>query len=103
MRWSIAGLVLALVAPAGAEGIATHPVLRGYHPDPTLCCAGDASYLATRTNEWFPGVPLYRSRDLVHRGLAGHALGRPSQLDLTGVEPAEAHKMVRQNMPVADI
>lgn len=66
----------------------TNPVLSGFHPDPTVCRVGDDFYLTTSTNEWFPGLPVYHSRDLVHWRLLGHALDRPSQLDLDGIRPS---------------
>ncbi len=55
------------------------------HPDPTVCRVGRDFYLACSSFEYFPGVPLYHSRDLVHWRLVGHALTRRSQLDLAGV------------------
>src|SRR4051812_39229861 len=62
-----------------------NPVLPGFHPDPSFVRVGDDFYLANSTFEWFPGVPIHHSRDLVHWRLIGHALTRPSQLDLRGV------------------
>lgn len=62
-----------------------NPVLRGFHPDPSIIRVGDEYYMATSTFEWFPGVPIYRSRDLANWSLVGHALTRRSQLDLRGV------------------
>lgn len=62
-----------------------NPVLPGFRPDPSICRAGDDYYLATSTFEWFPGVALHHSRDLVHWRPIGHALTRRSQLDLRGV------------------
>ncbi len=61
-----------------------NPVLRGFHPDPSICRVGDDYYVATSTFEWFPGVRLHHSRDLVHFRPVGHALTRRSQLDLSG-------------------
>ena len=55
------------------------------HPDPTVCRVGRDFYLACSSFEYFPGVPLYTSRDLVHWTPVGHALTRRSQLDLRGV------------------
>jgi len=52
------------------------------HPDPSICRVGHDFYLACSTFEYFPGVPIYHSRDLVHWRLLGHALTRRSQLDL---------------------
>jgi len=62
-----------------------NPILPGFHPDPSICRVGDDYYLANSTFEWFPGVPIHRSRDLVNWRLIGHALTRKSQLDLRGV------------------
>ncbi|MEZ0215547.1 MAG: glycoside hydrolase family 43 protein [Rariglobus sp.] len=62
-----------------------NPVLAGFRPDPSICRVGDDYYLATSTFEWFPGVSLHHSRDLVNWRPIGHALTRRSQLDLRGV------------------
>ena len=62
-----------------------NPVLRGFNPDPSFIRVGDDYYLATSTFEWMPGVRFYHSRDLIHWRRIGHALTRPSQLDLRGV------------------
>ena len=63
---------------------ATNPVLPGFHPDPSICRVGDTFYLATSTFQWFPGVELHRSRDLVHWERLPSPLRRVSQLDLRG-------------------
>lgn len=60
-----------------------NPILPGFHPDPTVCRVGDWYYLAVSSFMYFPGVPLYRSRDLVHWQPAGHVLTRPSQFPPT--------------------
>jgi xylan 1,4-beta-xylosidase len=62
-----------------------NPVLPGFHPDPSIARVGEDYYIANSTFEWFPGVPIHHSRDLVHWRLIGHALTRPLQLDLRGV------------------
>jgi xylan 1,4-beta-xylosidase len=61
------------------------PVLAGMYPDPSVCRVGDDCYLVTSTFEYFPGVPIFHSRDLVRWRQIGHVLTRPSQLDLRGV------------------
>lgn len=60
-----------------------NPVLPGCHPDPSVCRVGDDVYLACSSFHQFPGLPLFHSRDLVHWRPVGHALTRPSQLDLS--------------------
>ncbi|MGY5765407.1 family 43 glycosylhydrolase [Brachybacterium sp. DNPG3] len=66
-------------APAPAEhspevSSAEHPVIPGFHPDPSICRAGEEFFLAASSFEYHPGVPLFRSTDLTHWELAGHAL-----------------------------
>jgi alpha-N-arabinofuranosidase len=62
-----------------------NPILSGCYPDPSICRAGDDFYLVTSTFEYFPGLPIFHSRDLVHWRQIGHALTRESQLPLHGV------------------
>ena len=66
-----------------------NPILPGFMPDPSICRAGEDYYLITSTFEYFPGVPLFHSRDLVHWRSLGHILDRPSQLNLDGVLPSQ--------------
>jgi xylan 1,4-beta-xylosidase len=58
------------------------PVIPGFHPDPSVCRAGGDYYLACSSFEYFPGVPVFRSRDLRHWEQVGNALERTSQLRL---------------------
>ena len=60
-----------------------NPVIPGFHPDPSVCRVGDEFFLVTSTFTWFPGVPIFRSSNLVDWELIGHVLDRPSQLDLS--------------------
>jgi alpha-N-arabinofuranosidase len=57
-----------------------NPVIPGFHPDPTICRVGEDYYLAVSSFTYFPGVPLFHSRDLVNWRPLGHVLTRPSQL-----------------------
>ncbi|QLH81876.1 glycoside hydrolase family 43 protein [Halosimplex pelagicum] len=59
----------------------TNPVLPGFHPDPSVCRVDDAFYLTTSSFEYVPGLPIYRSENLVDWEPIGHALTRESQLD----------------------
>jgi xylan 1,4-beta-xylosidase len=61
-----------------------NPILRGFNPDPSIVRVGDDYYIATSTFEWFPGVQIHHSRDLVHWRLVARALNRASQLDMRG-------------------
>jgi len=62
-----------------------NPVLRGFNPDASMLRVGEDYYIATSTFEWFPGVQIHHSRDLVHWRLLSRPLDRASMLDLRGV------------------
>ena len=59
-----------------------NPIIPGFHPDPSICRVGDDFYLVTSSFEYFPGVPVFHSRDLVNWRQVGHCLTRHSQLPL---------------------
>ena len=61
----------------------TNPVIPGFYPDPSVCRVGQDYYLVTSSFEYFPGVPIFQSRDLIHWRQIGHCLTRASQLPLT--------------------
>jgi xylan 1,4-beta-xylosidase len=61
-----------------------NPILPGFYPDPSICRVNDDYYMVTSSFEYFPGVPIFHSKDLVHWRQLGHVLDRPSQLDLDG-------------------
>lgn len=60
-----------------------NPVISGFHPDPSICRSGDDYYLVTSSFEYYPGVPLFHSKDLVNWEQIGHVLNRPEQIDLS--------------------
>jgi alpha-N-arabinofuranosidase len=64
-----------------------NPVIPGFHPDPSICRVGRDYYLVTSSFEYFPGLPIFHSRDLVNWRRLGFCLDRPSQLDLEGTRP----------------
>lgn len=59
-----------------------NPILAGYYPDPSICRKGDTYYLVNSSFGYFPGVPIFTSKDLVNWEQIGHVLDRPSQLNL---------------------
>lgn len=61
-----------------------NPVIPGFHPDPSVCKAGDDYYLVNSSFQYFPGVPLFHSKDLVNWEQIGNCLTRESQLNLKG-------------------
>lgn len=62
-----------------------NPILRGFNPDASIIRTGDDYYIATSTFEWFPGVLIHHSRDLIHWRPVARPLDRISQLDLKGI------------------
>ena len=65
-----------------------NPIISGFNPDPSVCRVGEDFYLVTSTFEFFPGVPVYHSKNLVNWTLTGHCLTRDSQLPLEKVHPS---------------
>lgn len=62
-----------------------NPIIRGMYPDPSVCRYGNKYYMVCSTFQYFPGVPLFESEDMVNWKKIGHCLTRPSQVDLEGV------------------
>jgi alpha-N-arabinofuranosidase len=65
-----------------------NPVIKGYNPDPSICRAGEDFYLVTSTFDYFPGVPVYHSKNLVNWSVIGHCLTRADQLKLDTARPS---------------
>ncbi len=61
-----------------------NPILPGFNPDPSICRVGGDYYIATSTFEWYPGVQIHHSTDLVNWRLVARPLDRASQLDMRG-------------------
>lgn len=60
----------------------TNPIIKGFNPDPSICRVGKDYYLITSSFEYFPGIPVYHSRDLVNWEMVGHAISRDEQLPI---------------------
>ncbi|MBN2318846.1 MAG: family 43 glycosylhydrolase [Acidobacteria bacterium] len=71
-------------APPGS-GEYSNPILAGFYPDPSICRVGKDYYLVNSTFAYFPGIPVFHSRDLVNRDQAGHGIHRPEQLRYGGL------------------
>ena len=68
---------------------AVNPVLSGFYPDPSICRAGKDFYMVNSSFAYFPGVPIFHSRDLAHWEQAGNILDRQELLPLDGSEISE--------------
>jgi len=71
---------------APARGQFHNPILAGFYSDPSIVRVGTDYYLVTSTFSWFPGIPVFHSRDLIHWRQIGNAIdragpGKPAQLD----------------------
>ena len=72
--------------PVETDSVAyANPVISGFNPDPSVCSVGEDYYLVTSSFEYFPGVPVYHSRDLVNWEQIGYCLDRREQLNLEGM------------------
>lgn len=58
-----------------------NPIVSGFHSDPSICRVGDTYYMTHPTLEYYPALPIMRSKDLVNWEKIGHAIHRPEQLD----------------------
>lgn len=65
------------------EGGYNNPIIPGCHPDPSVCKVGEDYYIVNSSFEYFPGIPIFHSKDLVNWQQIGHCLTRNSQLPLS--------------------
>lgn len=96
MKWQVLSIsmmlqVLALAQPPAGnpwnvnpdpDAVITYhnPVIPGFYSDPSICRVGEDYYLITSTFEFFPGVPIFHSRDLIHWEQIGHVMHRREQV-----------------------
>ena len=76
-------MLMLQVLPVSAQEY-RNPVIPGYHPDPSVCRVGDTFYLVNSSFQYFPGVPIFQSKDMVHWQQIGNVLDRKSQVNLEG-------------------
>lgn len=60
----------------------TNPVIRGMYPDPSICCVKGIYYLVNSTFEYFPGVPIFKSKNLVNWEQIGNCILDSAQIGL---------------------
>ena len=65
-----------------------NPILSGFYPDPSICRVGEDYYMVTSSFVYFPGLPVFHSRDLVHWEQIGHAIHRPEPVSYTHLSDA---------------
>ena len=62
-----------------------NPVISGFHPDPSITQKGDDFYVVTSSFEFFPGGPIFHSKNLVNWEQIGYCLTNEKQLNLKGI------------------
>lgn len=67
-----------------ADGEYLNPIIAGFYPDPSVCRVGDDYYLVNSSFQYFPGIPIWRSKDLVNWTQIGNVIDRPSQYPAKG-------------------
>ena len=72
-------LILILTNIYGKEGYFINPIISGAHPDPSICRVGNDYYIVNSSFEYFPGLPIHHSKDLVNWELIGYGLHREDQ------------------------
>ncbi len=66
-----------------------NPIVKGGYPDPSICRVGDTYYMVSSSFSYFPSLPVFRSRDLVHWEQIANAISRPEQLDFKDCDSSE--------------
>lgn len=66
-----------------------NPVLKGFYPDPSICRVDDTYYMVTSSFYYFPGLPVFRSKDLIHWEQIANAISRPGQIDFRNCDSSE--------------
>ncbi|EPS42159.1 hypothetical protein H072_3829 [Dactylellina haptotyla CBS 200.50] len=85
--WKLRALISALLL-FNVSYAFRNPIIPGFNPDPSIVRVNDDYFLVTSSFEFFPGVPVYHSKDLIDWTCIGHALNRPSQLNMRGTAPS---------------
>lgn len=71
------------------QGSYRNPIMAGFYPDPSICRVGDTYYLIHSSFSYFPGIPVFESKDLVNWQQIGHVMDRSTQLDTGGLRLSE--------------
>ena len=76
-------LGLALMGMGMQAHTYTNPIIPGFYPDPSICRVDSDYYLVNSTFHYFPGIPVWHSRDLVNWEQIGNAIDRVDQMDMS--------------------
>lgn len=84
MKKSLTLIILISTFAAKAQQQYNNPILAGFYPDPSICKVGSDYYLVNSSFAYYPGLPIFHSKDLVSWKQIGYAMDRPEQLNLIG-------------------
>ena len=84
MKKILSLLLLMIISESSFAQGYRNPIIPGYHPDPSVCRVGNDFYLVNSSFQYFPGVPVFHSNDLINWEQIGNVLTRDSQLPLKG-------------------
>ena len=82
MNKQIQSLIFILIIILSSGEKLHNPIIPGYHPDPSICRVDDDYYIVNSSFQYFPGVPILHSKDLINWEHIGNVLDRESQLKL---------------------
>lgn len=83
MKKLIMSIGCAIVSINAIAHTYNNPVIPGFYPDPSICRVDSDYYLVNSTFQYFPGIPVWHSKDLVNWEQIGNAIDRPDQVDLS--------------------
>lgn len=81
MRVTISSILLLFALLCNAQNKIVNPILAGFYPDPSICFDGKSYYLVNSTFAYFPGIPIFKSDDLINWKQIGNVISKPSQMD----------------------
>lgn len=84
IRKTLLLLLSAWTISASAQTTFTNPIMAGFYPDPSVTRVGSDYYLVNSTFAYFPGIPIFHSKDLKNWKQIGNIIDRPSQMDFMG-------------------
>ena len=76
-----------------------NPILPGFYPDPSICEAGGYYYLVCSSFSYFPGLPVFKSKNLVTWEQIGNIIDRPEQMDFSGQGVSTLYNVMFHTVP----
>jgi xylan 1,4-beta-xylosidase len=80
----VAGCILLGHDISAQKTTLVNPILTGFYPDPSVVQVGTDYYLVNSTFSYFPGIPVFHSKDLKNWKQVGNVIDRATQMDFMG-------------------